>query len=146
MTATASRTVTTGALLEFIRYFACSALALVVDASMYWIALRLGIAYQGAAVAGFIAGVTTAYVLSVRFAFRRRSVANAQVEFVIFLAIGVAGLGLTELLLWVQIGLLGWGPMVAKLAAAVGVFLFNFAVRKLVLFSRRPGSAVAAIA
>jgi putative flippase GtrA len=116
-----------------------------MDASIYWAALRIGIAYQGAAVAGFMAGVATTYILSVRWAFRRRSIANVHVEFMIFLAIGVAGLGLTEMLLWVQISVLGSGPMFAKLVSAVGVFMFNFGARKLLLFTRR-STSVASIA
>lgn len=141
----ASRTPRSAALLEFVRYFACSALALAMDASIYWAALRMGMAYQGAAVAGFVTGVATTYVLSVRWAFRRRSIANVHVEFMIFLGIGVAGLGLTEVLLWLQISVLGSGPMVAKLVSAVGVFMFNFGARKLLLFTRR-STPVATIA
>jgi putative flippase GtrA len=146
MTATFSKPRVPLALVEFLRYFVCSALALAADTGVYWLALRLGVAYQGAAVAGFIAGVSTAYVLSVRWAFRRRSLANAHVEFLVFLAIGVAGLGLTEALLWLQIGVFGVGPIVAKLLSAVVVFLFNFVARKLVLFSFRPGTAIRAAA
>lgn len=146
MTVTASKTTSQAGLVEFIRYFVCSALALAVDASVYWLCLRLGAVYQGAAVAGFVGGVSTAYILSVRWAFRRRSIANAQVEFLIFLGIGVGGLGLTEALLWLQISLFGLGPMVAKLVAAIGVFVFNFGARKLVLFSARQASVQPAIA
>ena len=133
-------------LVEFIRYFACSALALAIDATLYGLCLRLGMAYQGAAVAGFVGGVSTAYLLSVRWAFNRRSIANPQVEFLIFLGVGIAGLGLTEALLWLQIGVLGMGPLAAKLLAAVGVFLFNFGMRKALLFTRRTVRTVAAVA
>jgi putative flippase GtrA len=103
-------------------------------------------AYQGAAVAGFVGGVSTAYILSVRWAFNRRSIANPQLEFLIFLGVGVAGLGLTEALLWLQIGVLGVGPLAAKLLAAVGVFLFNFGARKALLFTRRATRVATAVA
>lgn len=146
MTAIVSEAATPAALREFVRYFACSALALAADASTYWVALRLGAAYQFAAAIGFVAGVSIAYLLSVRWAFRQRSVANPQVEFLIFLAIGIAGLALTEALLWFQISVCGFGPMVAKLVAAVGVFMFNFVARKLVLFTRGSAPAVVAAA
>jgi putative flippase GtrA len=121
---------------EFLRYFACSALALAVDSTLYWLVLRAGLPYPVAAAAGFVAGVSTAYALSVLWAFRRRRVADARLEFAIFFGIGLAGLALTESLLWLQIDLLGIGAMTAKLLSASGVFLFNFAARKLALFSR----------
>ena len=150
MTATASETAgrikAPVALVEFARYFLCSALALGVDCSLFALALRVGLPYQAAAATGFVGGVATAYGLSVRWAFRRRSVANAHVEFLVFLGIGILGLGLTEAQLWLQIGVLGIGPMIAKLCASVAVFLFNFGARKLLLFTRRvpPPATVAA--
>jgi putative flippase GtrA len=134
------------AFIEFLRYFLCSALALAIDSATYWLALHAGLTYPVAGVAGFLAGVSTAYLLSVRWVFRRRSVANPGVEFLVFLGIGVAGLAVTELLLWLQIGVLGFGPMAAKLCAAAGVFVFNFAGRKLVLFTRRSASGHLAVA
>jgi putative flippase GtrA len=133
-------------LAEFLRYFLCSALALALDSLIYWVALRQGLAYQAAAAGGFVAGVSTAYVLSVRWVFRRRSVINAQVEFAIFLGVGIAGLGLTEALLWLQIDVFGFGPLTAKLCAAVGVFIFNFAARKLILFTRQSARAGVVVA
>jgi putative flippase GtrA len=123
-------------LVELLRYFLCSAAALAIDVLLYWAALLVGLSYQLAAVAGFVGGVCCAYVLSVRWAFGRRSVDNAASEFIIFLAIGIAGLGVTEALLWLQVSVLGVHQMPAKLVASVGVFVFNFSARKLALFSR----------
>jgi putative flippase GtrA len=127
---------------EFIRYFACSVLALAVDASLYGLALRVGLHYDVAAVAGFGGGVCTAYLLSVRWAFRRRRMDNAALEFALFLGIGLVGLGLTEALLWLQVDVLRIGPMPAKLVAAIGVFVFNFVARKLCLFVRTGNATV----
>ena len=150
MTATVSEAIVrqtpARAWVEFARYFLSCAVALAIDSSLYALGLRAGLPYQAAAAAGFVAGVATAYGLSVRWAFRQRSVANAQVEFLVFLGIGLVGLGLTEALLWLQIGLFGVGPMAAKLCAALTVFLFNFGARKLLLFTRRPAGIAAGTA
>ncbi len=126
------------ALAEFARYFAVSALAFAIDASLYALALHARLPYEAAAAAGFVAGVTTAYGLSVRWVFRDRNVANRRAEFLAFIAIGIVGLGVTEAMLWLQIQVIGIGPVVAKLGAAAAVFLFNFGARKLLLFTRRP--------
>ena len=126
----------TSPIVEFVRYFACSALALGVDSGLYWLGLRAGLDYRVAALIGFAAGLTTSYVLSVRWAFSRRSVSNARVEFLLFAAIGVGGWLLTEALLWVQVDGFGFGAMAAKAPAAMTVFVFNFTLRKLFLFTQ----------
>ena len=125
------------AILEFARYFVASAGALATDVGLYRLALSLGWRYQLAALLGFTAGAVVAYLASVRWVFRARAVHNAGLEFGLFVAVGVAGLLLTELLLWLAIGRLGLPALAAKLATSAFVFAFNFAVRKTLLFSAR---------
>ena len=130
------------AILEFARYFVASAGALAVDVGLYRLALSLGWRYQFAALLGFCAGAAVAYLVSVRWVFRARAVRNAGLEFGLFVSVGLAGLLLTELLLWLAIGRLGLPTLPSKLGASAVVFAFNFAVRKTLLFSarRRHGS------
>jgi putative flippase GtrA len=127
-------------LVELARYFVASAIALGVDAGLYDLGLHAGLGYAIAAVAGFIGGLAVAYLISVRWAFRARRLGNARIEFIVFAAIGLLGLLLTESLLWLQIDVLAFGPVPAKLAASCGVFFFNFGARKLLLFKVVPGS------
>lgn len=126
-------------LVELARYFVASAIALGVDTGLYDLGLHAGLGYAIAAVAGFIGGLAVAYLISVRWAFRARRLGNARIEFVVFAAIGVLGLLLTEALLWLQIDVLAFGPVTAKLVASCGVFFFNFGARKLLLFKVLPG-------
>jgi putative flippase GtrA len=131
-------------LLELARYFVASAIALGVDTGLYALGLRLHFGYPLAAILGFLGGLAVAYLISVRWAFRTRRLGNARIEFVVFAAIGVLGLLLTESLLWLQIDVLAFGPLPAKLAASCGVFFFNFGARKFVLFKALPaGRALA---
>ncbi|HEY8361223.1 MAG TPA: GtrA family protein [Ramlibacter sp.] len=123
---------------EFVRYFGCSAVALGVDAGLFALGLRLGIAYPLAAAVGFIAGLWVAYTLSVRFVFGERRLRDERAEFVVFAAVGVCGLLLTELLLWALVGHAQWHPGYAKLATAGAVFCFNFGARKALLFTKPP--------
>lgn len=125
-------------LAELARYFVASAVALGADTALYALGLRLHLGYPLAAVLGFLGGLAVAYLISVRWAFRTRHLGNARIEFVVFAAIGVVGLLLTESLLWLQIDVLAFGPMPAKLAASCGVFLFNFGARKFILFKALP--------
>ena len=60
-----------------------------------------------------------------------------------FSVVGLGGLLVTQLVLWVGIELMGSNPEVSKVSAAGFTFLFNFMVRKLLLFSSAiPSSAV----
>ena len=121
---------------EFVRYFLASALALVLDLAVFSGLLRIGgVPWGYAATVGFIVGAVTAYRLSVRFVFTQRRLAQSPAaEFMSFAAIGVAGLGVTQLVLWVGIEWLGANPELSKLAAAGVSFCLNFAARKLLLF------------
>lgn len=121
---------------ELVRYFLSSAIALLGDMGVYLAALQLGLSYPIAAAAGFVVGLWAAYTLSVRWAFRTRRVNDPQIEFLLFTGIGILGLGLTELLLWVLIGSLHLPALMAKVATAGAVFFFNFGLRKALLFTR----------
>jgi len=124
---------------EFVRYFVASGGALGVDFGLYRLSLGLGLAYPLAALVGFCAGAVVAYLASIAWVFEARSVRRAGVEFGIFVAIGVAGLALTEALLWLQIERFGLPPLWSKVGAAGVVFVFNFVVRKTMLFRGRAG-------
>lgn len=121
---------------EFVRYFACSALALALDASLFGIGLYIGLTYPVAGALGFTAGLVLAYILSVRLVFNQRRLRSERAEFVVFACIGMGGLALTELLLWLFIGQAQWHPAIAKFVAAGVVFCFNFGARKAILFTK----------
>lgn len=129
---------------EFLRYFVASAGALAVDAGLYRLGLQAGLAYQWAALIGFAAGAVVAYVASIAWVFEARTIRRSTLEFGLFVAIGVAGLLLTELLLWVEIEHFGWPKFLSKAGAAGVVFFFNFGMRKTLLFGTRLAQAKSA--
>lgn len=124
---------------EFLQYFAASLVSLAVDLGIFSAAIRLfGIPWAWAATLGFCAGVLTIYWLSVLWVFSSRRLAHRpRSEFALFAGIGVAGLGFTQLVLWIGIEGLHAQPELVKLAAAGATFLFNYAIRRIVLFQRR---------
>lgn len=128
---------------ELSGYLACSVLALLLDTAVYAGALALGLPLAWAAACGFTAGVSCAYLCSVKFVFQVRRLQDRSSEFAAFVAIGLAGLMLTEALLWVLVLRLHLAPVTAKLITAGLVFFFNFGVRKALLFNpahRRPAA------
>ena len=120
---------------EFFRYFIVSGLALAVDFGLYagGVAL-LEWPYLISATIGFLAGLLTVYVLSVRWVFSVRKLGNSRQELLIFAGVGIAGLGLNEIVLFGLVSGLGLNYLLAKVISAGVIFLFNFGVRKLLLF------------
>jgi putative flippase GtrA len=119
------------------RYIAAGGLALAVDFGTYVGLIRLlGVHYLVAAPIGFSLGLALMYVLSVRWVFRERRLADARIEFAVFAGIGIAGLLLNQLVIWLGVEKAGLAYETAKLVSAALVFCFNFCSRKLALFTR----------
>lgn len=119
---------------ELLLYGLASATALAVDWGLLVTLTDVGVNYLVASAAGFVFGVAVAYALSIAFVFRARPVTDRRREFLGFLAVGLAGLVLTQglMALWVEV--LGLTPGLAKAPTAAIVFLFNFSVRRALLF------------
>lgn len=126
---------------EFIRYGLCSALALGCDYGLLLLLHHVfGVHYQVAAVAGFSAGIVVVYLTSTRFAFRNRRLESRSLEFAGFLVVGLLGLALTVALLQVFVEGLDVPVAIAKIPTTGIVFLFNFLVRRIMLFTARSPS------
>lgn len=123
---------------DLFRYFVSSLLALAADTGTLSACLRLlhmNLAWS--ATAGFAAGATIAYVLSIRWVFKARTFGQTPLlEFVSFVGIGIAGLGITQAVLWLGVIHLGLLAEAVKLAAAMVTFAFNYIARKTLLFAR----------
>ena len=119
---------------ELLRYFAVSGLALAVDTAGLLLAANF-VHYLWAATIGFVLGATTSYLLSVHWVFsHRRLAAFPKTEFAAFAAVGVVGLGLNNMAIYVAVERAGLGLLAAKAVAAGLTFSFNFGLRKWGLF------------
>jgi putative flippase GtrA len=122
---------------EGTRYVTASAAALAVDFSVYTGLVRLAsVDYLIAAPLGFALGLATIYLLSVRWVFGARRLADARLEFAVFASIGLAGMALNQLVIYLGVEAWALSFEAAKLVSAGVVFCFNFALRKLLLFTR----------
>ncbi|HTC51226.1 MAG TPA: GtrA family protein [Steroidobacteraceae bacterium] len=127
---------------EAARYAAASAVAYVLDTGLLLILTRYaGWYYLLAATVSFLAGATVAYVLSVRFVFRAHRLRNRKLEFTSFVLLGLAGVAINLLVMFVTVGRLGMHLLYAKAVAACFTFVANFALRRQLLF--RTGAALA---
>lgn len=120
--------------LEFGRYFAVSLAALAIDVAVLLAAARV-MHYLLAASLGFVVGSVTSYLLATRWAFRRRRLTGrAQAEFALYALVGVFGLAVNDIVIFLAVGSAGLPLLAGKVVAAGVTFLFNYALRKLVLF------------
>lgn len=119
---------------EFLRYFAVSFIALAVDMGCLILMANI-MHYLWAATLGFVLGAATSYVLAVRWAFRHRRLKHAPpVEFAAYTGIGLVGLGVNNLVIFVAVEKVGLVLWLAKAIAAGTTFAFNFVARKWGLF------------
>lgn len=119
---------------ELALYGLASALALGLDWGVLLGLTALGVNYLVASGTGFTSGVAVTYLLSIWVVFRHRPVADRRREFVGFIGVGLAGLILTQGLMALWVEALRITPGLAKIPTAGIVFLFNFTVRRALLF------------
>lgn len=123
---------------EWLRYVAAGLVALGVDFGTYVGLIRLaGVHYLIAAPLGFAFGLATIYLLSVRWVFGYRRIADRRAEFALFGVIGLAGMALNQGIIYAAVQWMPGSYEVAKLISAGMVFCFNFVSRKLFLFTRK---------
>ena len=126
----------TGSLLhQFTRYLVAGGLAFVVDfGSLYLLTEFAGLHYLISAAVAFLFGLVTNYCLSRLWVFDRRTIKNSAMEFVVFTVIGVVGLGLNEVIIWFVTEEIHLHYMLAKAVSGGVVLVWNFTVRKTILF------------
>lgn len=113
------------------KYFWVALLGLVVDfGTLVLFTEIVGWNYLASAALGFSAGLVVNFFLSERFVFQDPSIANPRLRFVLYAIIGVVGLGLLGLLMWVLVDLFGVSYVVAKVLATVVVYAWNFLARR----------------
>jgi putative flippase GtrA len=141
---------TSNPLVQLFRYALVGGLAFVVDFGALAILWKFaGVHYLWAAAFAFVLGLVTNYIISVAWVFDKRSQKNWQVEFAIFALLGVLGLGINELSMFVLTGLAGLHPLASKIVSTAVTFLWNFISRKALLFSfaaKEPKAVVAPVA
>ena len=121
--------------MELLKYSIVGGIAWLIDISSL-IALKelLEVNYLIAAAIAFTLGLIVNYTLSVTWVFSRRKYHDKAKEFSIFTIIGLIGLLLNELLMWIFTDLIGMYYVHSKLLTTFIVFLWNFSMRKIILF------------
>ncbi len=120
------------------RYGVTGGLAFAVDFGLFSAFLYgFGVHYLLANLAGLVGGLAVNYAISVGWVFsacKRNFESRRGLEILLFAVVGVIGMGLNQLLMWLFVGVGGFPPMLSKIVSAVIVLLWNFLGRKVLLF------------
>ncbi|MDR1265399.1 MAG: GtrA family protein [Propionibacteriaceae bacterium] len=117
---------------QLLRYAVVSAVALAVDMAVLTLAVEAWAwHYLLAAALGFCVGLVVNFLLAEKWAFGQPRVGSAWLRFGSYAVIGLIGLGLLELLMWLQVDQLGWHYIVAKVIATAVGFVWNYFGRRL---------------
>ena len=124
-------------MIQVFRALFVGGIAFVADAAFLWALSLTGLYYLICAVFGFLIGVGTNYILSVKFVFKEKAPIGRVGEIAVYIIVGVIGLGLTVLFMWFFTEVVGLFFMVSRGIAAVLVFAWNFIIRKITLYRTR---------
>ena len=121
--------------IQIFKYFWVSLLAAIADFTLFMVLFEwIGVWYIAANTAGFALGVYINYTLSTIFVFKGQSTKTWS-EFIIFTIIGLVGLAVSNITLYLTIDIMGLGGGISKIIAICSAFFWNFFARKFLLFN-----------
>ncbi|MDR1879032.1 MAG: GtrA family protein [Bacteroidales bacterium] len=123
---------------QFFRYFFVGGLAFLVDfAALALFTEVCHFHYIISNTISFTLGLLVNYFISVLWVFNNSNVKNRKLEFVLFAIIGIIGLGINDLALWIFTHGYGIFYLLSKVLAAMVSYLWNFLARKYFLFNNK---------
>ena len=125
-------------LLQLFRYIIVGGFAFIIDYLLLHILTEsFNLYYILSATISFIVGLIINYLLSIIWIFKTSKYNSRSLEFTIFSIIGLIGLGLNALLLYIATDILQIYYMISKIFVACIIMLWNFFCRKLILFTTK---------
>ncbi len=118
---------------DFVKYIAVGGIAFMADYAVLYSCLSVHLHYLIATFLGFLTGLTLNYLLCLKWIWKG-SKATTLKDILVFTTIGVMGLGITALLMWLSVDILNIDARIAKIYTAALVLLWNFSLRKIFVF------------
>lgn len=123
--------------LQFFRYLFVGGTSFVADYVLLHIITEWGIHYLISGAFSFLFGVLVNYLMSKWLVFSEKTEGKERTkEVAVFFVVALAGLGWTELLMWIFTEKLRWYYMLSKAVAAVLVLFWNFFMKKILLYRK----------
>lgn len=116
---------------QFIKYFGAALGGYVADfGTLIFFKEVLNVHYLLSASAGFILGLVVVYIISNRYVFGESKLKSKTNEFILFAVIGIVGLGILNLAMWLLTSGLHVNYLASKILATVVVYAWNFFARR----------------
>ncbi len=121
---------------SFVRYLVAGGAGFLIDYGIFATCHEVfGWHHLLSATIGFICGLVFVYVVSNKWVFTNRKMQHQQVvEFIVFSVIGVIGLLLTVLFMWIFTDVCSIHALISKLLTTALVLVWNFGARKYILY------------
>ncbi|MDE6596116.1 MAG: GtrA family protein [Oscillospiraceae bacterium] len=130
-------TETNNTIIQLFRYCFVGGVAFVADWLVVVILTETLLHYLVSAAIGFFAGLAVNFALSKLLVFKSDSQKCGKLgEFLVYAVIGIVGLGITELLMYVFTDVINIHYAVSKIIAAAIVLIWNFFARKVILYKK----------
>ena len=124
-------------LVQAVRYALSGGTAFVADFGLLYVLTDwLHVHYLLSSVLSFATGLLITYLLSIYWIFDQRRFDNRLYEIVLFVVIGVVGLLLTTLFMWLFTDCLGMYYLLSKMLTTIITTAWNFLAKKFILFTR----------
>lgn len=123
---------TDNVVIQLFRYAIVGGVAFAVDfGALYCFTDIVGVPYLLSACIGFCLGLVVNYLLSVKWVFNQDDPnRNSVTELIGWFVIGIAGLGLNTLIMWIATDIFNVYYLISKIISTVIVFLWNFFARR----------------
>ena len=118
---------------ELILYGIIGGLSAALDFGLYTL-LGMWIPYLWANVISVHAGIICSFLLNRQYNFKVKD--RPAQRFTIFYLVGLTGLGLSELIIYLLAKRAGWDYLLTKLLTVVVVALFQFVLNKFITFKK----------
>ena len=123
--------------LQLFRYGFVGGVAFLVDyGTLFCLTHFAGVPYLWSAAVAFILGLVTNYLISISWVFSHNGKMQVWQGVLFFAIIGVIGLALNELIMYVGTDIVQLHYMISKLISTAIVFFWNFFARKFLLFNK----------
>lgn len=123
-------------LIQLFRYTIVGGLSFLVDyALLIFLTEIAGFNIIVSATVSFIAGLSVNYYISTRWVFHNSNISDKRLEFLIYALVGVAGLVLNDLALYLFTDFIEIHYAIAKPLTATIVYGWNFFARRYIIFN-----------